>query len=100
MLVIEVAGARGDAATPQATVWLAVVQRSVTVPIRKGDNEGRTLTYANVVRDLVPVGSWTGAPLTVRLQQAALARPADACAVIVQMGTEGAIAGASPLTPC
>lgn len=101
MVVIDVAAAKSEAPAQQATVWLALVQRSVTVTVRKGDNSGRTLAYTNVVRDLIPVGNWTGAALTVRLQQAALARSgADACTVIVQAGTEGLIAGASPITAC
>lgn len=100
-VVIDVAGAAAGSPPQPATVWLAVIQRSVSVAVRKGDNGGRTLTYTNAVRDLIPVGNWTGAPLTVRLQQAALARPgADACAVLVQQGTEGRIIGAAAPASC
>jgi hypothetical protein len=30
------------------------------VPVRAGENAGRTLPHRNVVHDLVKLGSWTG----------------------------------------
>jgi hypothetical protein len=34
----------------EATIWLGVVQTSGSVDIKHGENEGKTLTYANIVR--------------------------------------------------
>lgn len=44
----------------EALVWVLPVLRSQTVPIERGENKGRTVTYANVVRGLKRVGEWKG----------------------------------------
>ena len=41
-------------------VWLALYSNSVTVDIGRGENPGREITYTNVVRQLIPAGSWDG----------------------------------------
>lgn len=41
-------------------VWVAAVTKSVDVAIQRGENEGRKITYVNAVRDIVPVGEWSG----------------------------------------
>jgi hypothetical protein len=51
--------------TPETTqraaeVWVLPVLRSQTVPIERGENRGKTITYANVVRGLNRVGEWRG----------------------------------------
>jgi hypothetical protein len=92
-LVIDV-GAR-EGAAPSATIWLATVQRAAEVVVRKGENRGRTLTYANVVREIIPVGMWSGKAETIHLERQSIMRSgADACAVIVQKGKAGPILGA------
>ena len=76
-----------------ATVWLVSYDpRTVNVPIRAGENGGRTLPHRNVVRQLVPLGAWTGkaASFTAPAGSAGLAR-----AVLVQAGTGGAIVAAA-----
>lgn len=46
----------------KADVWLVRYDpRVVQVPVRAGENAGRTLPHRNVVHDLVKLGSWTGA---------------------------------------
>ncbi len=53
----------GDApgAAAGADVWLIRYDpRSQDVEVRKGENAGRTLTYRNVVRELVKLGRWDG----------------------------------------
>lgn len=93
-LVITV-GAR-DGSAPSATIWLATIQRAAEVVVRKGENSGRTLTYANVVREMTPVGMWSGKAETIQLERQSVVRPgADACAVIVQKGKAGPILGAA-----
>jgi hypothetical protein len=49
-----------------------------------------------VVRELMPIGSWSGKALTVELQRQAILRPgADRCAVLLQQGHAGPIVGAA-----
>jgi hypothetical protein len=43
-----------------AEVWLCPLAGSVSVPVGRGENHGRTLTYTNVVRRWVKLGDWTG----------------------------------------
>ncbi|MES1180033.1 MAG: DUF1223 domain-containing protein, partial [Hyphomicrobium sp.] len=51
----------------EATIWLGVVQMSGSVPVKNGENAGKTLTYTNIVRELTPIGIWKGQPLQVQL---------------------------------
>jgi hypothetical protein len=99
-LVIE-AGAAGPSGVPakDATLWLAVIAKTVAVPIKRGENRGRTITYYNVVRELIPVGMWSGHPVTVQLDRQSVARPgAERYAVLLQQGRGGPIIGAAQLS--
>src|SRR5204862_7244661 len=49
-LVVDIDAVPG-AAGKEATVWLAVMSKSVEVPITRGENRGKTITYSNVVRE-------------------------------------------------
>ena len=81
-----------------ATVWMFHMRRAVNVDVKAGENEGRTLTYHNVVGDLRAVGVWKGPPLTLTLPRAAMAGlPHDGVAVIVQQGGYGHVVGAAYL---
>jgi hypothetical protein len=78
-----------------ADVWLVRYDpRVVQVPIRAGENGGRTLPHRNVVRELVRLGQWTGAA-------AGFARPAPVAglaeAVLVQRPGGGTILAALKL---
>ncbi|MER9250639.1 DUF1223 domain-containing protein [Mesorhizobium sp. M0598] len=45
----------------KADVWLVRYGKGVIeVPVARGENTGRTLPHANVVRSLTRLGSWTG----------------------------------------
>ena len=65
-----------------AAVWLLPVARVRTVPIGRGENRGRTATYANVVRGFTRVGTWTGEPARFEVPIAA-AREGEADAYVV-----------------
>ena len=41
-------------------VWLCALAKAVTVAIGRGENNGRTITYHNVLRRWVKLGDWTG----------------------------------------
>jgi hypothetical protein len=100
-IVIEAGAAQQGGPAKEATVWLAQLANSVAVPITRGENRGKTITYHNVVRDLVPVGLWSGQPITVQLDRPSVVRPgAERCAAFLQQGRGGPIIGAAELTQC
>jgi hypothetical protein len=80
----------------EATIWLGVVQTSGSVDIKQGENEGKTLTYANIVRELTPIGIWKGQPVEVQLPRAAMMQAeVQKIVVLVQEGRSGPIIGAT-----
>lgn len=97
-LLIDVAPAPEGAAAKEATVWLAAISSSVKVAIGRGENEGRTIVYSNVVNRLMPIGTWDGAEMIVHLDRRSFMQgTADRCAVILQQGHGGPIIGAALL---
>jgi hypothetical protein len=76
-----------------ATVWLVRYDpRTLNVPVRAGENAGRTLPNRNVVRDLVRLGEWNGTAATYAVPAAPDA--ALRAAVLVQRGHGGPIIAA------
>jgi hypothetical protein len=97
-LLIEVAAAPDSAKVKEATVWLAAISGSVEVRIARGENQGRTVVYSNVVRRLMPVGTWDGTEMLVKLERHSfMGRGIDRCAVLLQQGQGGPIVGAAIL---
>ena len=97
-LVIDASAAADGATIREATIWLAVLQKKVDVPIRTGENRGRSIAYHNVVRDLTSIGMWSGQPMTIKLErQAIMPAGAESCVVLLQKGTTGPIIGAAEL---
>lgn len=85
-----------QAASPHAVaqVWLVRYDpRVVQVPVRRGENGGKTLPHRNVVRALVKLGGWSGAATTFAT------KPSDdpnlRTAVLIQDGPGGAILSAA-----
>jgi len=83
-----------------AVVWLLQVSRTATVPIERGENTGKTVTYANVVRGISRIGEWNGqaATLSVPLETVRSAAKADSYVVLVQAdlyARQSAILGAA-----
>jgi hypothetical protein len=76
-----------------ADVWLVRYDpRTIAVPIRAGENDGRTLPHKNVVRALIRLGAWGGGAERFSLPPA----PAPlATAVIVQTPGAGPILAAA-----
>jgi len=96
-LIVEV-GSEQQSAAHEATVWLAVISKAVEVTIPRGENKGKTITYSNVVRELMPIGTWHGKPMTVELaRDTFMHRHAERCAVLVQQGRGGPVIGAALL---
>jgi hypothetical protein len=95
-IIIEAGDAPPDLKTKEATIWFAVVQKKAKVPVERGDNEGKTLTYTNIVRELLPVGTWNGKAMHLELARTAIMTPeTEACIVLLQEGKAGPILGAA-----
>ena len=81
------------APTGGADVWAAWYDpRVVQVPIRAGENDGRTLPHKNIVRTLVKVGRWNGRAASFRLPEA---HAGLSIAVFLQAGRGGPILAAA-----
>lgn len=81
-----------------ATVWLAHTVSSRTVNIASGENNGKTVTYTNVVREFSAVGKWAGEAVTLELPAHGTPGEAtDGVAVWVQAGNLGPVLGAAQL---
>ena len=97
-VIVEAGDGTADATAKDATIWLAAIQPEGEVAIRAGENRGRSLKYYNIVRELMPVGMWTGKATRFEISRDALKVPgAERCAVIVQSGSAGPIVGAAML---
>ena len=102
MVTVNIGAAPSGA--PHATLWLVMYTRSVTVPVGRGENTGKTLTYTDVVRKLRPVAMWTGGAMSVNLARSEMTHSnADRCAVLLQTevkdGHPGPIIGAAAIDP-
>jgi hypothetical protein len=85
------AGAKLAAA---ADVWLARYDPHVLqVPIRGGENGGRTLPHKDIVRELVRIGDWSGAAEALPLP--APSQPGLVTAILVQAPRGGPILAAA-----
>jgi hypothetical protein len=96
---LHIAIGSGDRNKPPATVWMFHLRGQATVAIGGGENDGRTMTYHNVVGDLKAVGQWKGEPLTIDLPRSGMeGLPHDAVVVVVQGGGGyGKVMGAAML---
>lgn len=79
-----------------STVWLVRYDpKSREVPIRAGENGGRTLPHKNIVRQLLALGSWNGKRATFTLP--APSEVGLSSALFVQQGIGGPITSARKL---
>jgi hypothetical protein len=77
----------------QADIWLVRYDpRVIDVPVRAGENGGRTLPHRNIVRELVRLGSWTGGAASFTIPAAR--QSGLATAAFVQVGSGGPIVAA------
>jgi hypothetical protein len=77
-----------------ADVWLVRYDPSIEqVAIARGENAGQTLPHKDVVKELVKLGSWSGAAESLPVPAATHAGLRDA--VLVQQGPGGAILSAA-----
>jgi len=87
------ASVSGPAPLRAAVVWLVRYNPAVQqVPIRRGENGGKTLPIKNAVKELTRLGDWTGGDKSFALP----AGPAGLkTAILVQAGTGGPILAAA-----
>jgi hypothetical protein len=82
-----------DGATPAGTrdahVFVLPVMRTKTVRIGRGENSGRTVTYANVVRGVTRVGEWRGGSAHFDVPLTTARGDADGYVVLLQTSAEG-----------
>ncbi len=95
-------GAANNGTPDKGMIWLAMYDDPVSVPIARGENTGKTITYTNVVRKLRPIAMWKGEEMTVELPKSELMRAdVSRCAVILQTelpdGLPGRILGAAAI---
>jgi hypothetical protein len=77
-----------------AQVWLVRYDpATVQVPIKRGENNGKTLPHKNVVKELVRLGAFDGAAETLALPKPT--RPDLKTAILVQAGPGGPILAAA-----
>jgi hypothetical protein len=83
----------GMAPAKAADVWLVRYNPAVQqVPVKRGENTGKTLPIKNVVRELTHLGAWSGGAKTYAIP----AGPAGlATAVLIQAGPGGPILAAA-----
>jgi len=89
---------QGHAPDVGATVWLVVYDRYHETKVKRGENAGRVIRNANVVRRLERLGTWTGERLEIPLNLTdAAVSGRYGCAVIVQQGRTGPVLGAAAM---
>jgi hypothetical protein len=97
-LIVETGNAPEGANIEQATIWLAVLKKSVAVDITRGENRGKSILYSNVVRTMTPIGAWNGKPGVFQFTLGAMMDPdTEDSVVLLQEGANGtgAIVGAA-----
>ena len=90
----QVTVAAGAKPARPAQVWLVRYDPTVEqVPVKRGENTGKTLPHRNVVKELVRLGGYDGAAVTLKLPPAKNAMLKSA--VLVQSGPGGPILAAA-----
>jgi hypothetical protein len=96
---LSVSVSDADKAPAAAEVWLCPLAKVVQVAIGRGENRGRTITYHNVVRNWVKLGTLSPAQSSWNVPIAQIrGEGIDAAAVMVQEGSHekpGIILGAA-----
>jgi len=73
-----------DTAQRAAELWVLPILKTQTVPIERGENRGKTITYANVVRGLKRVGEWLGGSARFEVPLETARSGGDAYVVLLQ----------------
>ncbi len=96
-IMVSAGDYRGAGKAPDATIWLLLSTKKTDVAIRRGENRGHNISYYNVVRQMVPIGKWSGGAVMVELPKTDLMEGYDGCTAILQVNGAGPILGAAYL---
>ena len=89
----EVSIGRGAAPAAEADIWLVAYDPHVVeVPVRRGENSGRTLPHVRVVHRLERLGGWDGRPVHIARSETP---PGLLTAVLIQLPSGGPILSAA-----
>jgi hypothetical protein len=98
MLLVSVGRSPKDSAIKKATLWMALFSKEKAVKIKRGENRGRSLVYHNIVRELTPIGHWSGEEMVLKLpKKQIMQRGADGCVILLQKGDGGPIVAAAQM---
>ena len=100
-VTIDVSGAAPEGVSEgnEAVLWLMQVLSHAEVAVGGGENKDRTLVYTNVVRDIWPVGTWSGGENTYQVPLSLEPPTHDAVAVILQGRDQGQVFAAQLFKP-
>lgn len=94
LIVVEA----GEPPRIPCVVWLAYFDDAHQTEVARGENSGRTLVDANVVRSFEKIGTYVGKRLEIRADfAAAKAAGRGGAAVLIQESTNGPMLGAAKL---
>ena len=90
-LIVEL----GDGAEQEeGTLWLMAIAPQVDVKIERGENSGSTISYHNVVRKLVPAGTWMGKATKLMLpKNNIMIEGSTSCLAVLQKRALGPVMG-------
>ena len=90
-LVVTVDAAEGMA---ECMVWLMPIVPRASVKILKGEIAGQTIEYHNIVRALIPAGTWSGGAKTIAMpKDGVLTSGKISCIALLQQPKAGPILG-------
>lgn len=80
--------------TGEATLWLMAVVPEVAQAIEHGENAGKSVTYYNVVRNMVPAALWKGeAYQGAWMREAVIPADCTSCIAVLQKDKTGQVVG-------
>jgi hypothetical protein len=84
-VAVDITGATNGAARGHTgEVWVVSVAKAREVAIERGENRGKSITYANVARGITRIGEWRGAPLRLEVPLATAKGDGDGYVVLLQ----------------
>jgi len=91
---VKVGIAQNAAFKGEATLWLMAVEPEVKAVIERGENAGKTITYHNVVRNMVPAALWKGEAYEGQwMREAVIPANCKLCIAVLQKDKTGQVIG-------